>query len=491
VIICGVIVALVVAAYIAGMVYFRSHFIPGTTVDNVAVGGQTTTVAAQNIKKAVSDYSLHVTGEGNLDFSYGGDAAHLTYKEDQAALADLASSQNLFKWPMGLLGLMHFDLYDGQLKVNQAMLDSTLEAMDFMDPSQMVAPTDATYTFDPTQGKYVVKPEQFGTELDVDQTLAAIQNALCRMDPNCDLIAAGVYVQPQVLSTNKQLLAQIKQYNKYVKFEVSYVSEGKQVSLDAGTTIGWVNTKKKAKGQKLDQTKLKAWVAGLAKQFDTVGALRSFVDASGDTVTVKGGTFGNRVDQAAEVKAINAAYKDKTATTRAPLWSQEGVPSKDQGDTSKGLGTYVPPAQDPGSSQDADGQDVLNADWGNTDLEVDLTKQKLWYFQDGVQKLTCNVVTGNNSIKGRRTPTGVYYVSFMDTDYTMKGPATDPYESFCHFVMRWKSGGYYLHDASWRYSFGGSIYEHDGSHGCVNMPPASAEALYKLITLGCPVIIHK
>ena len=38
-----------------------------------------------------------------------------------------------------------------------------------------------------------------------------------------------------------------------------------------------------------------------------------------------------------------------------------------------------------------------------------------------------------------------------------------------------------LHDASWRSSFGGSIYKTNGSHGCVNMPYSVAKAIYENI----------
>ena len=61
------------------------------------------------------------------------------------------------------------------------------------------------------------------------------------------------------------------------------------------------------------------------------------------------------------------------------------------------------------------------------------------------------------------------------------------YESFVSYWMPF-SGGYGLHDASWRSSFGGSIYKTNGSHGCVNLPSSKASALYSEIYVGIPVI---
>ena len=47
-----------------------------------------------------------------------------------------------------------------------------------------------------------------------------------------------------------------------------------------------------------------------------------------------------------------------------------------------------------------------------------------------------------------------------------------------------------LHDASWRGSFGGSIYQSNGSHGCVNLPPDKAAELCSLIDRGTVVAVH-
>ena len=47
-----------------------------------------------------------------------------------------------------------------------------------------------------------------------------------------------------------------------------------------------------------------------------------------------------------------------------------------------------------------------------------------------------------------------------------------------------------MHDAYWRSDFGGKIYRKSGSHGCINMPPDSAAAVYENITAGYPIVVH-
>ena len=47
-----------------------------------------------------------------------------------------------------------------------------------------------------------------------------------------------------------------------------------------------------------------------------------------------------------------------------------------------------------------------------------------------------------------------------------------------------------MHDAYWRSSFGGKIYKTNGSHGCINLPPAVAKTVYENISAGMPVLCY-
>ncbi len=47
-----------------------------------------------------------------------------------------------------------------------------------------------------------------------------------------------------------------------------------------------------------------------------------------------------------------------------------------------------------------------------------------------------------------------------------------------------------IHDASWRRKFGGDIYKHNGSHGCVNIPSDQAAQLYNMVGIGTIVVVH-
>ena len=52
------------------------------------------------------------------------------------------------------------------------------------------------------------------------------------------------------------------------------------------------------------------------------------------------------------------------------------------------------------------------------------------------------------------------------------------------------NGGIGLHDATWRSSFGGTLYKNGGSHGCVNLPHSVAQKIFENISAGTPVLCY-
>ncbi len=122
---------------------------------------------------------------------------------------------------------------------------------------------------------------------------------------------------------------------------------------------------------------------------------------------------------------------------------------------------------------------------GGTYIEISIDQQHMWYFENGELILDTDVVTGNADGECD-TPTGRFSVDSRATDTTLTGPG---YSSFVNYWMGFY-GGCGIHDASWRSSFGGSIYQGNGSHGCVNTPYEKVKLLYERTDYGTPVIIY-
>lgn len=117
---------------------------------------------------------------------------------------------------------------------------------------------------------------------------------------------------------------------------------------------------------------------------------------------------------------------------------------------------------------------------------VDIPSQTLRYYVNGFEALFTYVVTGDKYL--HPTPTGTFWLNGGKTqNATLIG---EDYESFVYYWMPFIGGAYGMHDATWRSSFGGSIYMGNGSHGCVNMPYEKARELYFMIPVGTMVIIR-
>ncbi|XME03301.1 L,D-transpeptidase [Lachnospiraceae bacterium C1.1] len=124
--------------------------------------------------------------------------------------------------------------------------------------------------------------------------------------------------------------------------------------------------------------------------------------------------------------------------------------------------------------------------YGNgTYIDINRTSQQLIYYENGAAKYITDIVTGNVSA-GHDTPSGVFQIQYKQLDRTLKG---EDYESFVHYWMRFV-GNVGIHDASWRSKFGGDIYLTNGSHGCVNVPPAMMPYLYEACPEGTVVVVH-
>ena len=130
---------------------------------------------------------------------------------------------------------------------------------------------------------------------------------------------------------------------------------------------------------------------------------------------------------------------------------------------------------------------------GRTDLrkyiEVDISEQKLQYFENGYKLGEYPVSSGKISMP---TPLGEFKImSKAKTAYSRK------YALYMPFWMQFTSAGHGLHGLPyWIYKDGAIVYEGENhlgirvSHGCVRLPVAAAEEVFAWAEVGTLIIIH-
>lgn len=125
--------------------------------------------------------------------------------------------------------------------------------------------------------------------------------------------------------------------------------------------------------------------------------------------------------------------------------------------------------------------------YGGTYIDIDITNQTLTYYLNGEVALSTPCVTGNEST-GNGTPTGVYSIMTHTPGKYLVGPTWNVWvDRWMRFTPNAAIG---IHDASWRSSFGGNIYQTNGSHGCVNLPHDAAYQLFDMASIGTTVVVH-
>lgn len=212
----------------------------------------------------------------------------------------------------------------------------------------------------------------------------------------------------------------------------------------------------------IDEEAVAEFVEEFAQKYNTVGDARAFTSLSGKKIKVTGGDYGYAVDQTAETEQLAKDLKSGKEIKREPIWSMTGFVDYSQED-----------------------------DIGDTYVDISISEQHLWYFKNGKKIVDCPVVTGNRYLHD--TPTGTYGLSYKQRGAVLKGDNGDGtrYESPVSYWMPFY-GNYGMHDAPWRSSFGGTIYQGGGSHGCVNMPIPAAKKLFEnLADKNVPIVIHQ
>lgn len=210
-----------------------------------------------------------------------------------------------------------------------------------------------------------------------------------------------------------------------------------------------------------DPGAVRNYVAALGEKYDNAGKDRSFKSLTGKDVSVKGGTYGWRIDTDKETDKLTADINSHKDVSREPIWAFEGY------------GDY-------------------SDDLGDTYVDADLGAQHVTVFKDGKNVFECDFVSGNE-VMGHSTPTGSFYIVNHFRNLVLRGDNDDgtqyesPVKYWCGFYMA--SHGF--HDADWRNSFGGTIYIRNGSHGCINMPPSKMGEFYDTVVDGMPVIVHR
>ena len=457
------ILAVLAAVYGGGVYVFSGHCLPNTTVDGVDCSLKSASELASFIESQTDGYALTVSGD-DVDLKLAASDIDLGYDGDAYA-SEVLSASSPWAWPLEATRSRSINL---DKKVSYDATKVTEAVAPFVEQSKQAAKAaeqEAKIVYDAAQGGFVLENGVSTRVLNGDSAAAQICAALDALEPTLEL-------GDDCLESGDDFSQAIANANSYLAAAPTLALAGSTVcEISPDLIASWLKIDDDL-GISFDDNAITKWCqTDLSKLCDTVGTTRTYTRPDGKTVQVSGGNYGWNINGAETAAKIREALQSgQKATVDIPAYSQA-----------------VSYAQANGGK-----------DWGNRYIDVDLTEQHArMYDASGSLIWETDIVTGD-AAKGYNTPCGVYAMN----NYRAQGnvelrgkidPETNEPEYVSHvdYWMPFIGNSYALHDADWRAKFGGTIYESNGSHGCINLPVEKAKELYGLTQIGDVVVVHQ
>lgn len=457
----SIVVALLVV-YGAGFLFFSSHFFPNTNLNNEDLSMQPSDALAEKIQGQADSYTLTISGQG---FSCSFDKGETAIDIDARQIADdAAKRQDVPLWFIEIF--RQHDVSDIVVAdYEESALDSVIKEKVEAFNANETPSSNATVTYSEAVNAFVLKPEVNGTQLDADAVCAKAGECVREMRTTCELTEDDL-IKPKVVSSDSRAAAAVQKANELFPDSVALMLNGsvQAATIDKATFGSWLYINPDDYSLVISQDGVSSWVDEKAASMNTVGTKRTWTREDGKVCTVSGGTYGWKVDTSSLSQKVYDALCAGGATSI-------DIPCSQTGETYNGAG---------------------GRDWGAY-VDVDISDQTARYYDANGNLLhSCGVVTGK-PVQGRNTPTGVYYLNNKESPSTLVGYKSNgekDYETKVTYWMPFVGNSVGLHDAPWQASFGGTRYQTNGSHGCVNLSTSDAQWFYQNLSKGVCIITH-
>lgn len=439
-----------IAVYAYGERFYGTHFLKDTVINDINVSGMT----IDELNAKVRRYQLTVTertSTGELvDEIITGDEIGLGLSSvDQ--LQQILNSQKKGKWISQNGKTYEFEDF---VDYDKEYWEECMSYLQCFSSDFIVEPTNATIAdYNEETHTYEIVPETQGNLPKKDKVKELLSEAVRTLKTKVNLEEQDCYESPTVYRDDQELNTLATNLNHYVNVSITYTFGDNEEVVNGDLINQWITVNDDL-SISLDKTYVDEYVASLRKKYDTIFRPRSFMTSYEREVSIASGDYGWWMNYTQEAIELAKMIEAGESGERTPVYFQTAA-------------------------------QYGSRDYGDTYVEVNLTAQHMFYYENGKLILESDFVSGNSS-KGNGTPDGVYGITYKQRNATLVG---EDYETPVSYWMPFnKHIG--LHDATWRYRFGSNIYKSSGSHGCINLPYKVAQELYSRISQGVPVICY-
>lgn len=444
-----ILIGSIVLLYLLIAIYFVNHFFLNTVINGVDVSLKAHDDIDDLFRNYTNEYELQLIERKDQTEKIRGKDIGLRYNE-RNNVSKIYHKQKSMKWIHSLFKEEKY-VVKNLFVYNKGKLKNKINKLNCLN-KEIVEPQNVSFKY--SNGSYEMIKEVYGNKVNKDKLIEALEIAILRGETEIDLDKNLCYENPKYTLNSDKAIKTMNLLNKYVNANITYLFGNEKEIVDGNIISRWLIVDDNLEVA-INDSEIIGYVQALGNKYDTVGVTRKFKTSTDKIVEVKGGIYGWKINVAAETKVLLEIIKLGETIKKEPIYAQKAF------------------------SRDED-------DIGNTYVEINITRQHVWFYKDGKLIIHGSVVTGNPN-KGHSTKLGTFMLNYKIKGATLRGPG---YEAKVTYWMPFY-GNIGLHDASWRYSFGGDIYKIRGSHGCVNAPINLAKTIFENIKEGTPIICYE
>lgn len=450
----GAIAIILVVIYGIGCFVFSGRFFPNTVVNGIDVSYKTPEQLDKLAAEKIEGYKLAIEGRNNVKDSIAGSSVDLEYVKDSSA-KKVKSEQGFLGWP---LALYKGESIDGKLniKYDKDKFEKIVSELNIFKKENIKEPVSPYPDYDEKGKKVIVNKGDLGSTPKKEAVYAYISNMLVS-EATSEKYPDSVYKAQKNDASNPNLEKAVEFIQPYTENKIEYDFGYEKYTATGKDIVSMFDVDSEGNYDvKLSKDKVREFVRGLSRKYSTYGDTREIDSAStGGKLKVSGGIYGWLIDREKETDELYKLVNEKkNIANRTPIYYQTAM-SRDKNDM------------------------------GDEFIEIDLSKQYMWYVRKGEVLVSTPIVSGQPG-KGDATPTGIYPLNYKTRNATLRGPG---YSSPVSYWMPF-NGNIGIHDANWQPYFGGSRYLFAGSHGCINTPYGKVSKFYSLAKEGMPVVVH-
>lgn len=391
--VCGLIgffVAFLIVFYIGGLIKFDGKFLPNTYINNGNFGGSSKGEAVKLFKIAQN----HYVPEEITVIKKDGTIAKISsekigYSDNiEKKVNEIYKNQNHYLWFKNLFSYEDFDF----------SVEYSFDFDKLKDECRRKI-IDASSKDEPKNAVILKEGDNFVIEKEIQRTKIAsekekilldyVENAVKDGKMDINISNLDCYESPEIVSSDLENACE--QLNKLKNCKFTFDFDYQKETLEGKDVLDWITTDFQSIDEPFDvqyELVMEYVENKLSKKYDTYGLNidRTFNSTSRGTIIVKQGqgNYGWWLDQEKTCNALIDAIKNCKSKAIKPIYY---------------------------TSTETGYQYVGNKKWrsaksdiGKTYMEIDLKKQRFWYYENGKKKHSCKI----SSVKRDKVSNGVY-----------------------------------------------------------------------------------